>query len=434
LVVNDTGDTGMTDAATALSSIQPDLDLARSLFAELEATRTGRGFTRATYGDGENFAHAAAERVARRLGLTVETDAAMNLYMTLPGQDRDLPRLVTGSHMDSVPQGGNFDGAAGVIAGLAAVAGFRARDVVPPRDVTVMAIRAEEAVWFDFSYIGSHAAFGKLAPKALVVRRSDTGLTLAEHMAESGCEIEALERGEAHLTPDRVAAFIEVHIEQGPVLEQHGLPIGLVTGIRGCLRHAEVACLGAYAHSGAAPRSVRRDAVAASVELVYRLGQKCLEMEAAGDDLVFTVGRFFTDPEVAGASKVAGEARFSLDFRGLADAPMFAASQSARDIAADIAQRHNVSFQLGEPSYSTPAALDPALRQRLAGLAAESRVPFMELASGAGHDAAVFSAMGVPTGMIFIRNANGSHNPDEAMDMADFADAARLLANFMATA
>jgi N-carbamoyl-L-amino-acid hydrolase len=419
----------MTEAA-----IQPDLDLARALFAELEATRIGRGFTRATYGEGENFAHAAAERVARRLGMIVETDAAMNLYMTLPGQDRTLPRLVTGSHMDSVPQGGNFDGAAGVIAGLAAVAGLRARAIVPRRDVTVMAIRAEEAVWFDFSYIGSHAAFGKLTPKALVVRRSDTGRTLAEHMAETGCDVEAIERGQAHLSRDGVAAFIEVHIEQGPVLEQCGLPIGLVSGIRGCLRHAEVVCLGAYAHSGAAPRSVRRDAVAASVELVYRLGQKCLEMEAAGDDLVFTVGRFFTDPEVAGASKVAGEARFSLDFRGLADAPMFAASQAARDIASDIERRHKVTFHLGEPSYSTPATLDPTLRQRLAGLAGQSGMPFMELASGAGHDAAVFSAMGVPSGMIFIRNANGSHNPDEAMEMADFAVAARLLANFMAVA
>ncbi len=424
----------MTGATEPRPTIEPDLDLARTLFAELEATRTGRGFTRATYGEGENFAHAAAERVARRLGLIVETDAAMNLYMTLPGEDRTLPRLVTGSHMDSVPQGGNFDGAAGVIAGLAAVAGLRARGIVPPRDVTVMAIRAEEAVWFDFSYIGSHAAFGRLAPKALVVRRADSGRTLAEHMAETGCEVEALERGEAHLSPDRVAAFLEVHIEQGPVLEQGGLPIGLVTGIRGCLRHAEVVCLGVYAHSGAAPRSVRRDAVAASVELVYRLGRKCLEMETAGDDLVFTVGRFFTDPEVAGASKVAGEARFSLDFRGLADGPMFAASEAARAIARDIEQRHGVEFHLGEPSYSMPATLDPALRERLAGLAAERRTPFMELASGAGHDAAVFSAMGVPSGMIFIRNANGSHNPDEAMEIADFAVAARLLASFLAVA
>jgi beta-ureidopropionase / N-carbamoyl-L-amino-acid hydrolase len=333
-----------------------------------------------------------------------------------------------------VPQGGNYDGAAGVVAGLAAVAGLHARGIVPLRDVTVMAIRAEEAVWFDWSYIGSHAAFGKLTPEALMVRRSDSGRSLADHMAESGCDVAALERGEAYLAPDRVGAFVEVHIEQGPVLEQANLPIGIVSGIRGCLRHAEARCLGTYAHSGAAPRSVRRDAVAASVELVHRLGEKCLEIEAADEDLVFTVGRFFTDPAVAGASKVAGEARFSLDFRSLADAPMFAASRAATEIAAGIALRHRVEFQLGEPSYSVPASLDPELQQRLAHLAADLGTPFVELASGAGHDAAVFAAMGVPSGMIFIRNANGSHNPDEAMEMADFGRAAKLLANFLAGA
>jgi N-carbamoyl-L-amino-acid hydrolase len=111
--------------------------------------------------------------------------------------------------------------------------------------------------------------------------------------------------------------------------------VGIVTGIRGCLRHAEARCLGAYAHSGSAPRIVRRDAVAASVELIHRLSQECLAREAAGEDLVFTVGKFFTDPAIAGASKVAGEARFSLDFRGLADVPMYAACRAAETIAAD---------------------------------------------------------------------------------------------------
>ncbi|HET6619004.1 MAG TPA: hydantoinase/carbamoylase family amidase [Dongiaceae bacterium] len=409
--------------------VAPDLDLARSMFAELERnTRVGRGITRDTYGPGENFAHRLAERVARALGLEVAKDAALNLYMTLPGRRRDLPRFVTGSHMDSVPEGGNYDGAAGVVAGLSAVAGLRTHGIVPQRDITVMAIRGEEAAWFNSSYIGSHAAFGKLATDAFEVPRSDTGRTLADHMMEAGCDVAALRRGEAHLNPATIAAFLEVHIEQGPGLEQAGLPVGIVTGIRGCLRHRDARCLGAYAHSGAAPRRLRQDAVAATAELVYRLGETCIAMENAGADLVFTVGQFNTDPAISAPSKVAGETRFVLDFRGLEGAVMRGASHAAARLAEEVAARHKVRFDLGEALYSYPAVMDRPLRQRLSALAADLEIPALELASGAGHDSAVFATFGVPTGMIFIRNANGSHNPDEAMELSDFGLAAGLLA------
>jgi N-carbamoyl-L-amino-acid hydrolase len=425
----------MTGMSASPPTIAPDLELARSMFDELEQkTRIGRGIVRASYGEGEHFAHRLAEQAARRLDLEIATDAARNLYMTLPGRRRELPRLVIGSHMDSVPQGGNYDGAAGVVAGLSAVAGLRALGIVPQRDVTVMAIRGEEAAWFDSSYIGSHAALGKLAAEALDVPRSDTKRALADHMAESGCDLAALRRGEAYLKPDRMAAFLEVHIEQGPVLEHAGLPVGVVTGIRGCLRHAAARCFGAYAHSGAAPRGIRRDAVAATVELVHRLGRTWTEIEAAGGDLVFTVGQFNTDPLVAAPSKVAGETRFVLDFRGLEEATMRAASQAAMRLGEEIGARCNVRFELGEPTYSYPAVMDRVLRGRLREIATDIGIPAMELASGAGHDAAVFATFGVPTGMIFIRNSNGSHNPDEAMELADFGLAARLLATYIARA
>jgi beta-ureidopropionase / N-carbamoyl-L-amino-acid hydrolase len=411
--------------------VAPDLDLAHTMFNELDRnTRVGRGITRDTYGAGENFAHRLAEQTARSLGLEVATDAALNLYMTLPGRDRGLPRFVTGSHMDSVPQGGNYDGAAGVVAGLSAVAGLKAQGIVPQRDVTVMAIRGEEAAWFNSSYIGSHAAFGKLAAEAFDVPRSDTRRSLADHMTEAGCDVTALRQGKAHLKPEAIAAFVEVHIEQGPVLEQAGLPVGIVTGIRGCLRHRDARCFGEYAHSGAAPRVVRRDAVAATAELVYRLGESCIQMEGSGADLVFTVGQFNTDPAVAAPSKVAGETRFVLDFRGLEEAVMRDASVTAARLAEEIGTRHKVRFALGEALYSYPAAMDPGLRRHLCRLASDLDIPAMELASGAGHDAAVFATLGVPTGMIFIRNSHGSHNPDEAMELADFGLAAGLLATY----
>jgi N-carbamoyl-L-amino-acid hydrolase len=415
-----------------MTAISVDLHLARAMFAELDkGTRVGRGIVRATYGEGENFAHALAERVARKLGLEIAKDAALNLYMTLPGRDRALPRIVTGSHMDSVPQGGNYDGAAGVVAGLAAVAGLKAAGVQPARDVTVMAVRGEEAAWFDSHYIGSEAAFGKFPPADFAIPRSDTRRPLGEYMAEAGCDLEALRRGDAYFRPQDIAVYLETHIEQGPVLERAGLPVGVVTGIRGCLRHNEARCFGVYAHSGATPRDARHDAVAATVELLQRLDESWTEIERDGD-LVFTVGQLHTDPGFDGPSKVAGETRFVLDFRGLEDAVMQRASATAQRLAAEIAARRQVRFDLGAPSYSTPGIMDPAIRAKLRALAAESGIPAMEMASGAGHDAAVFASHGVPSGMIFIRNANGSHNPDEAMAIEDFGQAAGLLATSIA--
>ena len=414
-------------------SVSPDIDLARSMFRALEqGTRVGRGIVRETYGPGENFAHALAERTAQGLGLEIAKDAALNLYMTLPGRRRDLPRLVTGSHMDSVPQGGNYDGAAGVVAGLAALSGLKAANIQPARDVTVMAVRGEESAWFDTTYIGSNAAFGRFPAAELAVPRSDTRRPLSEYMAEAGCDLEALRSGKPHFKPEDVAAFLEVHIEQGPVLENAGLPVGIVTGIRGCLRHAEAKCFGTYAHSGAAPREARRDAVAATVELLHRLGDTWSEIERSGGDLVFTVGQLHTDPAFDGPSKVAGETRFVLDFRGLEDAAMYQASETAVRLATEIGARRNVRFELGTPSYSVPAVLDAGIRQRMKALAADLQIPSMALASGAGHDAAVFSSLGVPTGMIFIRNAHGSHNPEEAMAIEDFSLAAGLLATYIA--
>jgi N-carbamoyl-L-amino-acid hydrolase len=412
---------------------QPDIALARRLFDALALrTRSGRGIVRDSYGPGEQAAHDIAGTAAADLGLEIARDAAANLYMTLPGRDRAAPALIVGSHLDSVPQGGNYDGAAGVVAGLSAVAGLRQAGIVPACDVTVMAIRAEEAAWFDASYIGTHAAFGRLAPEVLDVRRSDNGRTLAEHMTEAGGDAAAVRRGAAHLSRERVCGFVELHIEQGPVLVGGGVPLGLVTGIRGCRRFRNARCHGAYAHSGAEPRAFRRDAVAATVALVHQLNEDWVRREADGDDLTFTTGEFFTDRALHGPSKIAGETRFVLDFRSISDDVMLRMRDRAMALAREIEPRFRVRFELGTPIYSAPALLDPRVRARMKDHAAALGIPAIEMASGAGHDASVFANLGIPSAMLFIRNAHGSHNPDEAMDIDDFAAAVRVLTSYLA--
>ena len=138
------------------------------------------GISRDTYGEGEQRAHASVAAIARDLGLEISGDAAANLYMTMPGRDRTAPLVIIGSHLDSVPHGGNFDGAAGVVAGLAATAALQRLGITPACDLTTMGIRAEESIWFQVSYIGSRGALGTLPVGALDARRNDTERTLAD--------------------------------------------------------------------------------------------------------------------------------------------------------------------------------------------------------------------------------------------------------------
>jgi beta-ureidopropionase / N-carbamoyl-L-amino-acid hydrolase len=398
--------------------VAPDIALAASLFDTLaKATRLGRGIVRDSYGPGEQAAHDIVRASAGSIGLETAVDAIGNLAMTLPGRDRAAPCIIIGSHLDSVPQGGNFDGAAGVVAGLATVAGLRRAGVVPPCDITVMAIRAEESAWFDIPYLGSAGAFGLLDPACLGVGRFDNGARLDATLIAQGFDPAPIRARRPLRDPADIRAYLELHIEQGPVLVGEGLPAAVVTGIRGCKRFRNAQCLGTYAHSGAVPRSHRRDAVAATVALLHHMETVWLREEAAGADLVMTSGEFFTDPAMHGPSKVAGETRFVLDIRSTSDAVMTAMAAETRDAATRIGEAYRVRFDLGATSDSPPALMDGRLRAALLGLLDR---PFA-MASGAGHDAAIFAEMGIPTAMIFVRNENGSHNPDEAMTLDDFA-------------
>jgi N-carbamoyl-L-amino-acid hydrolase len=402
--------------------------LAAFLFDALaKATRRGRGIERDSYGPGEQAAYDIVRASAGRLSLEIDTDPIGNMMMTLPGRDRAASHIIIGSHLDSVPQGGNFDGAAGIVAGLCAIADLRDVGFVPPCDITVMAIRGEESAWYDVSYIGSAGAFGLLDPACLQVARFDTGQTLGAAMAAQGWDPEPIRARRRLLDPASIRAYLELHIEQGPTLVQKGLPAAVVTGIRGCRRFRNARCIGAYAHSGAVERPYRQDAVAATVALLHHMQEAWLREEATGADLVFTCGEFYTDLAMHGPSKVAGETHFVIDLRSLSIETMARMVEEARRVAARIGAEYRVTFDLGDTSDSIPGLMDKRLRTALMDHLAQ---PF-EMASGAGHDAAVFAGVGVPTAMIFVRNENGSHNPDESMDLDDFAVATEMLANVL---
>lgn len=401
---------------------------AERLFAELaRVSGDPPGVTRASFGAGENAAHTMIRREADLLGLETRTDEIGNLYVTLPGKDRDAPVLMTGSHLDSVPHGGNFDGAAGVLAGLVLLERL-AEGPQPPCDVTLMAIRSEEMIWFPEHYLGSRAAFGLLPPDAPDrLRRSDSGHSLAHHMTEAGFDPNAIRAARAQLDPRRIRAFVEIHIEQGPVLVEADCPVGIVTAIRGNIRHRFCRIEGETTHAGGVPRQSRRDAVLAGAELAVALETFWLETESRGEDMVLTLGEFSTDRELHGITKVPGLVTFTLDVRSQDDAILDAFEVHLQDLATRIAARRGVRIDLGPYTQAAAAPMSKEVRRELVAAARSCGVAHMELPSGGGHDCATFAGQGIPAGMLFIRNRNGSHNPDEEMDLADFGKACDVL-------
>lgn len=431
----------MVEAEQISASVTASLTLGRQLFHDLEVqTADGVGVTRDSYGKGEQIAHDILEKSARSLDLEISKDPAGNLYMTLPGRNRSLPAWFVGSHLDSVLHGGNYDGAAGVVAGLVALDALKRIGHVPNRDITVMGIRAEEcSTWFvghHGGHLGSRAVLGLLETTELdTAVHVHTGKTLAQCMDDAGFDSNYFRsRQGPYLTPERIHGYLELHIEQGPVLEHRNVPVGIVTGIRGCLRARSARTLGAYTHSGAVPHELRQDAVLATAELVATLDRTWAEMREAGRDMVFTAGKFYTDDKHHSIVKVPGDVSFAFDIRSQDVKVLEEMQVLTRTLAQRIGESRNVSVNLGDVSLVTPAVMDSVFMKHMREGCLELGIRFMEIPSGAGHDAADFHDAGIRSAMIFVRNANGSHNPDEAMSLEDFEDATKLLTWTLATA
>src|SRR5690606_21676729 len=246
------------------------LGLARMLFDDIAAMSPDvRGVSRPSYSPVESEVLDYLEAFARRHGLVAWRDAGANLVIARPGDtDPEAPAGYFGSHVDSVPQGGNFDGLAGVVAALLTLIALEDEGcrVTPP--LSGLAQRGEESAWYGQAYMASLALFGRLGAKALATRRRDGKDTLGEAMAAVGVPVDLVAAGKPLIDASRVRFFLETHIEQGPVLVDRGWPVAVVTGIRGNIRHRAIQCLGEAGHSGAVPRWLRRDAVFATAELI----------------------------------------------------------------------------------------------------------------------------------------------------------------------
>ena len=387
------------------------------------------GITRDAYGRGESAAQALIATAGEALGLEPRTDAGGNLTLRWPGTTPEAPPILIGSHLDSVVQGGNFDGAAGVVAGIAAVAALQAAGLRPRMDIEVLALRCEEAVWFGLGLIGSRCLLARLPPGALELRHARGGLTLAESIAACGGDPARL--GTPLRDPSRIGAYLEVHIEQAPQLVEAGAPVAICLANPGNVRHPFIRITGEDAHTGL-PHRFRRDAALAAADLALALEAMWLEEEAAGRPMAVTIGRFHTPAERHSLTMVSGRFELSLDLRAYSAAHLQALETRLAEIVATVAARRSVRIDLGERSAAAPGLMDPGIIEGLADAATRAGLPAPRLNSPGSHDANNFAASGVKTGMLLVRNRNGSHNPDEAMETADLMAAIAVLVHWLA--
>jgi N-carbamoyl-L-amino-acid hydrolase len=385
------------------------------------------GITRDAFGRGENEAMALLAETARGLGLECSTDAGANLTMRWAGSDPEAPPLLVGSHLDSVVQGGNFDGAAGVVAGLAAIAAMQDAGVRPRASIEVVALRCEEAVWFGLGLIGSRSLLARLPEGALDLPHARTERTLGQSIADCGGDPARLAGGMPLRDPKRIGAYVELHIEQAPQLIEAGQPVAICLANPGNIRHPRIRITGEDAHTGL-PHRFRRDAALAGAEFALALERLWLAEERAGRPMAVTIGRFHTLADRHAMTVVPGRFELSLDLRAYDPGHLAALEKALHRIVAEVAAARDVAIDLGPRSAAAPGLMDPAITEGLAAAAARLGPAPPRLNSPGSHDANNFAAAGVPTGMLLIRNANGSHNPHEAMETDDLLAATGVLA------
>lgn len=402
--------------------------VAEMLFSKIgELTSDGVGVTRESYGSGESAAADFLREFAIDQGLEVSCDRAANLLFRLPQSGIAGPSIWCGSHLDSVPQGGNYDGLAGVVAGLLCLLAQKQSGTPSAVPLQVIGLRGEESAWFGKAYCGSSALFGLLDDDDLALKQRNSGETLATCMQRAGADIEAIRQQKPLFDPSQVRAYLELHIEQGPVMVARKLPLAVVSGIRGNIRHNVVTCLGEAGHSGAVPRWLRRDALFAVADLIMRLDEHWSVLLERGTDLVVTTGIMSTNPAEHAVTRIPSQVKFSFEVRSKSIDTLEAFYQLMRAECTAISRERQVRFEFDRRLLSNPAVMDRQLCDLLAKTCAEQGTPYEVIPSGAGHDAALFENAGIASGMLFIRNQNGSHNPDEAMEIADFMHGVEVL-------
>ena len=374
-------------------------------------SRGETGITRLALSEEEMQARAYVTEMMQTMGMTVRTDQIGNVIGRLAGTDSAAAPVIVGSHLDSVPEGGRYDGVLGVVAGLAAIRRIQ-KDGHTKRPLELIVFTAEESSRFGFATMGSKAMAGVADLKAWSKAKDPQGISFMDALAQVGFQPDQI--AAASRVGEPIHAFLEMHIEQGPILEDAGLSIGIVEAIAAPTR-LKIRVEGTPGHSGTTPMDCREDALVTAAQIIMAVRE--IALSRYGEGTVGTVGNIKVNPGVMNV--IPGLAEMWVDIRGVNHESVVSVLQELKDEVSIIAEAEGTTVSIEVLTSDKPVSLDPQITNEIETACRDLNIPYKRMNSGAGHDAMHMAAI-APTGMIFIPCARGiSHNPEESASPDD---------------
>lgn len=376
------------------------------------------GITRLSFTKEEREAKDLVRQFMEEAGLKVVEDEIGNLFGRREGLDPTAPAVLIGSHIDSVFNGGNFDGPAGVLTGIEVLHTLKEQQLETNHPIEVVAFTDEEGARFSSGMLGSSALTGSLSEEDLTNSKDKDGITIAEAMKEFGYNPNHLNK--VRRDTETIKSYLELHIEQGKILESEDVPVGVVSGLVG-VTWLKVTITGEAGHAGTTPMWLRKDPMTAAAKIITKLEELAKQQERT----VITTGRIQASP--GGVNIIPAKVEFTLDVRDLSEEIIQNVEKNIHEIVASVANEREVMFEI-EKLHKLPAALcSEDMKNKIKDSVEELDYKVVELPSGAGHDAMIMAKV-TDIGMIFVRSKDGiSHNPKEWTEKEDLAVGAEVL-------
>lgn len=375
----------------------------------------GKGTTRLTYSKEDRHARDYLIKKMKEYGLTVREDGLGNIFGKLDGTLKNAPSVLIGSHFDSVPNGGSYDGPAGVVAGLEVAALFTENQLKPKYPLEVIALIEEEGTRFGGGLMGSRGITGLLSEEDFKKLKDKDGITTVEAMGKIGLDPSLPKKRD----PKTIKAFLELHIEQGPILEERNIPIGVVETIVG-LTQFEVTVEGKAGHAGTTPMDRRSDALVTAAMMIAQFPNLAIE---EGEGTVITTGQLNVFPN--GANVIPKKVVFTVDIRSGKEEHIQNVIRKLNELLESY-NTNEIRILAEQQLYMQPKAMNQEIVARLKQISSKLEMPYCSINSGAGHDAMVFSDF-TDVGMLFIPSKNGlSHCPEEWSDSQHIANAVQI--------
>lgn len=383
-------------------------------------TKEGKGINRLAYSFEKKEALEYLESICIEEGMDTRMDPCGNLIVTRQGKNPELPTVSCGSHIDTVYEGGKYDGTIGVLLGLEAMRSLNDKNIQTLHPIELIIFAGEESSRFGVSTIGSKAMVGSLDAESISNLKDRDGISIQESFEENELNFESIYKCER--SKEELKAFLELHIEQGPKLDEKGLQIGVVTGIAAPTR-LKVMIEGVAAHSGTTSMLNRKDALLGASEIILLVEK--LAKEETHHDTVATVG--VLDIKPSAMNVVPGYAEMKIDIRGIYEDSKEKVFKGLKKRIKRVAKDRKLNITWENISHEEPVLTDSSIQEKLISNCESLGLKYTSMPSGAGHDAMNMTKI-CPTGMIFIPSKNGiSHNPEEYTSMDDILNGGKLL-------